>query len=224
MLVAATVVAGGVWLAHQPFLRVNHVRVQGLHHESVTAVLAVSGLASHPPMIDVNAAVINRRLTRFVWIRDVSVTRHWPDTVVVQVHERVAIAVAFDAAHQLQYVDSSGRDLGPAPLHANLPTLRYSGTGGLVWPFRRAGLAAAYVASRLPPAFSRQVSVVSEGSAGSVTLQMTTPVRFVLGPATNLHAKFVAIASVIAHSRLSPGDIVDVSVPGALSVTGAPPS
>ncbi len=224
MLVLAILGAAGVWVVHQPFLRVNHVRVAGLRHEGLAAVLAASGLEAHPPMIDVNAAEVDRRLARFAWIRDVRLTRRWPDTVIVQVQERVAVAVAFDDAHQLRYVDASGRDLGPAPLRANLPTLRYTGAGGAAWPFGRGGRAAAYVASRLPPAFTRQVSVISEGASGAVTLQMTTPVRFVLGPATNLEAKFVAIASVIAHSRLSPGDIVDVSVPGALAVTGAPPS
>ncbi len=224
VLALATLGAAGVWLVHQPFLRVNHVRVGGLRHESLAAVLAASGLESHPPMIDVSAGEIDRRLAGFAWIRDVRLTRRWPDTVIVQVQEREAVAVAFDAAHRLQYVDANGRDLGPAPLHANLPTLRYTGPSGPSWPFRGSGRAAAYVASRLPPAFTRQVSVISEGPAGTVTLQLTTPVRFVLGPATNLEAKFVAIASVIAHSRLSSGDIVDVSVPGALSVTGAPPS
>jgi hypothetical protein len=53
---------------------------------------------------------------------------------------------------------------------------------------------------------------------------MTTPVSFILGVPTQLHAKFVAVASVIAHETLRPGDVVDVSVPGALAVTGPPPS
>jgi hypothetical protein len=51
---------------------------------------------------------------------------------------------------------------------------------------------------------------------------MTTPVTFMLGPPTDLHAKFVAIGSVIAHSTLVPGDVVDVTVPDELAVT--PPS
>jgi hypothetical protein len=39
-----------------------------------------------------------------------------------------------------------------------------------------------------------------------------------------LHAKFVAIASVIAHTTLSPGDVVDATVPDELAVTGPAPS
>ena len=49
-------------------------------------------------------------------------------------------------------------------------------------------------------------------------------VTFILGPPTQLHAKFVAIASVIAHSTLRPGDVVDATVPGELAITGGAPS
>jgi len=76
----------------------------------------------------------------------------------------------------------------------------------------------------LPPAFASQVSVITEDDHGVVTFKMTTPVTFILGPPTQLHAKFVAIASVIAHSTLRPGDVVDATVPGELAVTGGPPS
>ena len=75
------------------------------------------------------------------------------------------------------------------------------------------------MASQLPPAFSSQVSVITDDAQGSVTLQMTTPLTFILGPATDLHAKFVAVASVIAHSTLQPGDVVDVTVPDEIAVT-----
>jgi hypothetical protein len=53
---------------------------------------------------------------------------------------------------------------------------------------------------------------------------MTSPVSFVLGEPTELHQKFVAIASVIAHSTLVAGDVVDVSVPDELAVSGPSPS
>jgi hypothetical protein len=93
-----------------------------------------------------------------------------------------------------------------------------------LWPYAHAGRSAAYVASQLPPAFAAQVSVITEDDHGVVSFKMTTPVTFILGPPTQLHAKFVAIASVIAHSTLRPGDVVDATVPGELAVTGGSPS
>lgn len=223
-LVLSALTVGGDWALHQSYFRVRHVDVMGLRHESRAAVLAAAGLDAQPPLIDVSAAAIEQRLSRFAWIDAVQVAKQWPSTLVLKVRERVPVAVAFNAAHVLQFVDASGHDLGPAPLHENLPSLAYGKGANASWPFARAGRGAAYVASRLPPAFASQVSVVSVSAAGSVSLKMTTPVTFVLGPPTQLRAKFVSIASVIAHARLAPGDVVDVTVPGSLAVTGGAPS
>ena len=223
LLVIASLGAGARWLLEQPLFRVQHVKVEGLRHESLAQVLSVSGLGAHPSMLSVNVQQVRHRLERFAWIDTVKLEKHWPNTVVVVVRESKPVAVAFAQGHQLQYVDARGRDLGVAPIAINLPTLSYS-FSTKTWPYTSAGRASAYVASQLPPAFSSQVSVITENQRGDVTLKMTTPVTFVLGPAINLHAKFVAIASVIAHSTLGPGDVVDVTVPEELAVSGPAPS
>ena len=54
-----------------------------------------------------------------------------------------------------------------------------------------------------------------------MTLHLATPVSFVLGPASDLGAKYEDVASVIAHTTLHVGDVVDVSVPQAMTVTGS---
>ena len=210
---------GAQWTLHQSYFRVQHVTFVGLRHEGVVAVLRASGLAAHPSMIGLSAARVEKNLSVYPWINSVTITQHWPNSVVVQVTESVAVAVAFTATHHLAFVDAEGRALGPAPLNANFPTLEYLHPRGSTWPYAVAGRGAAYVASQLPRAFSPQVSVITDDAQGVVTLQMTTPLSFILGPPTNLHAKFVAIASVIAHSTLVPGDVVDVSVPDELAVT-----
>lgn len=215
---------GGRWLLRQPYFRVQHVTFIGLRHETTAAVLNASGLLEHPSMVGLTDAKIERRLSSFPWIHSVSIEKHWPSTVVITVHENTAVAVAFGPHHRLDFVDAYGQSLGPAPLAENMPTLQYLHPTSSSWPFAGAGRAAAYVASKLPPAFSSQVSVITANAQGSVTLKMTTPVTFVLGPATNLHAKFIAIASVIAHSTLQPGDVVDVTVPDELAVTPPPNS
>lgn len=221
--IAAVVVAfASQWVLHRSYFRVQNVTVLGVRHEPQGKVLVATGLESHPAMIDVSAQSIEQRLTAFTWISSVSVAKHWPSTVVVTVHEGRAIAVAFNHQHVLQYVDAVGRDLGTAPLHVNLPTLLYADATKVTWPFLNVGRSAAIVASQLPRAFGPQVSTIAEDSRGSVTLKMTTPVSFVLGPPTDLEAKFVAVASVIAHSAIQPGSVVNVTVPGELAVV--PPS
>lgn len=223
LLVVGLVVTGLTfatqWTLRQSFFRVQHATFVGFHHESAAALLAASGLMNHPSMINLSDATIERNLASFTWIDSVKVTKHWPNSVVVTVHEGVAVAVAFTIKHVLEFVDETGRALGVAPLTTNLPTLHYLHPTTSAWPFTTAGRGAADVAGQLPRAFSPQVSMITDDAHGIVTLKMTTPLTFILGPATNLHAKFVAIASVIAHSTLVPGDVVDVTVPDELAVT-----
>lgn len=223
-LAVTVVVLGGQWVLRQPIFRVQHVTLLGVRHEPMAAVLAASGLERHPTMAGVSSGAIERNLSLFAWINGVTVSKHWPNSIVVTVHETAPVAVAFNSRHQLQYVNGSGRDLGPAPLNVNFPTLVYLHPKSAAWPYARAGSGAVLVASELPKAFSAQVSQIIVGASGVVTLKMTTPVTFVLGPPTELRSKFVAIASVIAHSTLKPGDVVDVSVPDELAVTGPAPS
>lgn len=215
---------GGAWMLRQPYFRVQHVTVLGARHESVAQVLQVSGLDSHPSMFALSSRAIEQRLQVLPWVQRATLSEHWPNSVTVTVEEASPVAVAFNAKHQLQYVNTQGRDLGPAPLHANYPTLVYEHPLSATWPFSRAGSGAALVAAELPRAFSSQVSQIVVNAKGVVTLKMTTPVTFILGLPVELKDKFVAIASVIAHSTLGPGDVVDVSVPGELAVTGPPPS
>ena len=220
LLVVASFGVGLNWLVHSSIFRVRHVVVIGLHHESRGAVLAASGLTAQPPLLDVATTQVARRLAVFPWIGTVTVTKRWPSTVEIVVHERTPVAVAFDANHTLQYVDATGHDLGPAPLSANLPTLEYVHPQQRSWPFEHAGFNAALVASRLPPAFAAQVAVITVDANGSVSLKLTTPVTFILGRPTDLTDKFYSVAAVIAHARLQPGDVVDVRVPGENAVSG----
>ncbi|HEY1824706.1 MAG TPA: FtsQ-type POTRA domain-containing protein [Acidimicrobiales bacterium] len=215
-------VVGAQWALHRPYFRVENVTVVGNRHESVAAVLGRSGLSAHPSMVNLNESLIARRLKTLPWVRSVSIVKKWPDSLTLTIHESVAVAVAFASGHHLEYVDARGRALAVAPLHENLPTLDYLGAASGTWPYARAARAAAYVASELPVAFASQVSTITDDAQGSLVLKMTTPVTFILGPPTHLHAKFVAIASIIAHSTLAPGDSVDVTVPDEVAVT--PPS
>jgi len=223
-LTVTTLLLGGNWILHRSIFNVKTVHLYGVVHEDPKKVLKASGLQSHPSLISVSGHSIEHNLSSFRWISGVSVTKQWPSTVNVTIHETRPVAVAFNGAHVLEYVAANGADLGPAPMNANYPTLVYLNPLTTTWPFRKAGYSAVYVADRLPKSFAWQISKINVGANGSVTLEMESPVSFVLGPATKLKEKFVAIASVIAHTTLKAGDVVNVEAPTVLSVTGPPPS
>jgi hypothetical protein len=222
VVVGAALFVGGRWLLHQSFLSVQHVRLSGEVHESAQQILSATKLTAHPAMIDLTQAALVRDLSVYPWIGSVSLIKRWPDSIDLAIHEVSAVAVAYDAHHVLRFVSATGRDLTPAPLTTNMPTLvtTPASLAATTWPYAGVESAAAVVASQLPTAFSAQVDQIIVDAHGNVTLQLTTPLRFFLGPATNLNAKFVAIASAIAHGTFRAGDLVDVTTPSELSVTG----
>ena len=223
-LVITVLALGAQWALHSSYLRVQHVTVTGEVHESAQQILAATRLDDHPTMFSVSSHGLASDLGAFAWIKGVSVHKHWPNSLTLHVRELQPVAVAYNAQGDLRYVSAGGRDLGAAPLSANYPTLVYEKPSNTSWPYLHAGQSAALVASKLPVAFSAQVRTITVDAAGEVTLQMTTPLTFVLGEPTELQQKFVAIASVIAHSTVRPGDVIDVSVPDELAVTGPAPS
>ena len=223
-LIVTTLLLGGNWILHQSIFDVKTVHLYGVSHEDPKKVLTASGLESHPSLISVSSHSLESNLKSFRWISAVTITKQWPSTVNVTIHETRPVAVAFNANHVLEYVAANGADLGPAPIRANFPTLVYVKPQNAKWPFMKSGIAAVSVARQLPKSFGYQVSKITVGARGNVSLVMVSPVTFVLGPTTKLHEKFVAIASVIAHTTLKPGDVVNVESPSELSVSGPSPS
>jgi cell division protein FtsQ len=228
-VVAAVVVlgaaAGGADAAlHSRLFSATHVSVVGARHESVAAVERAAGLNGSPPMLDVDPATIASKLeAAFPWVQRAQVTMSWPHSVTISITERRAVAEIRTKLGYLELVDVTGRRLGPARPGQSLPLLEA--------PSARAAVEAApvlpaiaepglVVASTLPAAFRWQVAVIDVDAEGWVTLDLSSPVSFVLGPAAQLHAKYEDVASVIASTTLHAGDVIDVSVPQAMTVTG----
>jgi len=64
------------------------------------------------------------------------------------------------------------------------------------------------------------VTVEPAASGAWVQLAMTTPILVDIGNATQLSAKYEDVSAILAHATLHNGDIIDVSVPKAPTVTG----
>ena len=78
------------------------------------------------------------------------------------------------------------------------------------------------VATTLPPSFAAQVTGVTVEPGGWVQLAMTTPIVVNIGSGTQLEAKYEDVSSILAGATLQSGDVIDVSVPRAPTVTPRP--
>ena len=91
------------------------------------------------------------------------------------------------------------------------------GAAGTTLPAKDA--AGLKVATTLPPSFAAQVTAVTVEPGGWVQLSMTTPIAVNIGSATQLTAKYEDVSAVLAGATLHAGDVIDVSVPDAVTVT-----
>jgi cell division septal protein FtsQ len=217
----AALVVGGWLLLHSPLFSARSVSVTGNVHETAAQVVAQAGLSGRPPLLDVNAGAAAARLEELPWVRSASVHVAWPDGVHIAVTEETPRFTASTTAGQWESLSSDGRVLGesatrpPGLLLLTVP--EPPGQPGTVLSAKDApGLR---VASTLPPSFVAQVTAVTVEPAGWVQLALTTPVVVDIGSTTQLTAKYEDVSSILAGATLHNGDVIDVSVPDAPTVT-----
>lgn len=220
--IAATLIFGVRWVLHTSYFRVQRVEIVGLTHESRASALAITGLTAHPAMIDLNDGAIASEIEQLSWVQSATVQQRWPHTVVITVTPRTPVGVAYGANGALWLVSAQGTQLSVVTKDTAYPLLEAVGSKPQWrWPYATWAAPAAAVAAQLPAAFSSQVSVVSVNRSDVVDLELTTPITLTLGPPTQLHAKFVAAAAVLARADLlHAGDRVDLTVPSSPVVSG----
>ena len=220
---AGTALLVAVWfLLHTPLFGARSVTVTGNVHESATQVIDQAGLAGAPPLLDVDAGAVAARLDRLPWVRSASVGVSWPDGVRIRITEEVPRFAVSEPGGHWATLSADGRVLAVTVAREDglllLSVPKPPGVPGSVLPARDdAGLV---VASTLPASFAAQVTGVTVEPAGWVQLSLTTPIAVDVGTATQLPAKYEDISSILAGATLHNGDVIDVSVPDAPTVTG----
>jgi cell division septal protein FtsQ len=217
----AVLLVGGWFLLHTPLFSARSVTVTGNLHESAPQVVAQAGLATHPALLDVNPGAAAARLEELPWVRSATVHVSWPDGVHIAVTEETARFTASTSDGKWESLSNDGRALGesatrpPGLLLLTVP--QPPGEPGSVLSTKDApGLR---VAASLPASFVGQVTAVTVEPAGWVQLVLTTPIVVDIGTAAELTAKYEDVSSILAGASLHNGDVIDVSVPDAPTVT-----
>jgi cell division septal protein FtsQ len=211
----------GAWfLLHTPLFSARSVTVTGMVHETAAQVVAQAGLATHPPLLDVNAGAAAARIEQMPWVRAASVHVSWPDGVHIAVTEETPRFVVGAPGGQWDSLSDDGRVLAgsatrpPGLLLLTVP--QAPGSPGTVLSSKDA--AGLRVATTLPTSFAAQVTGVTVEPAGWVQLAMTSPIVVDLGSVAQLSAKYEDVSSILAGATLHEGDVIDVSVPDAPTV------
>ena len=106
------VLAGvGIWLVwFSGALAIRDVRVVGVSGPAATEVLQVAEVRVGIPMARLDATSVMARITSLAWVGESEVRRGWPNTVVLAVTPRTAVALQADSGRA---IDASGNVFDP---------------------------------------------------------------------------------------------------------------
>jgi cell division protein FtsQ len=211
-LAAAGLIGILAWvLLGSRLLVVRSVGVTGTHLVPVAQVLAAADVPMGLPLMRVNTGSVAGRVDRIPQVQSATVSRAWPDRLVITVVERKP-ALAIPAGSGYDLVDQTGVILRyvtsrPVGLPRFVPVGALPGNPGL--------RAAASVMRSLPSTLARRVTSVTVPTMDSVTLHLTRGVSVDWG-STGLTAQKARVLAILmrTHARY-----YDVSAPGT-AVTG----
>jgi len=221
VLAAAGLSAGALAVLHSSLFGARTVVIEGAVHTSRSQILEVSGLDREPPLVDVNAARMERRLDRLPWVGEALVNVDWPATVAVEVVERVPVATSRLATGGYGLYDASGRVLADqASRPEGLPLVVLPGAaskpgGSLGAPARQLLDAAA----QLPVSLLSRVREIASSADDGVVLHLNGNLTAVIGDDQALAEKFVSLATVLSRVNLTGVGAIDLRVATAPVLT-----
>jgi cell division protein FtsQ len=208
--VVLVLVAGIGWgTLASPWARVQRITVTGTERIQVQQVRAVAESLVGSPLLLVDTGALSRAVRQLPLVRDVSVRRVWPSTLVVRVQERQAVAVV-PVHGGLALVDRDGVALAQvAKAPPGVPLVQVNldsdGTAGL--------RAALEVLDGLPPELRAEVRSIGARGADSVWSDLKDGARVLWGSAGELPTKVQALRALRALPRRDrPAGKVDYDV------------
>lgn len=216
LLVIVPIVAALGWLAwFSPWLAVSQVQVTVSAAPEVAGPLtpeevqAVTEVQMGTPLLRVDTGAIQERIAALPAVESVTVSRSWPDTIVVDVVRRTPVAlVASGSAYDV--VDASGAVIRSIPsVEEGLPVVTATGDG--------VGAAVA-VARELPEEIRSKVVSIEASTRNNVTLILRNRSEVMWGSADEGAFK----AEVLLTLFQVDAKYYDVSAPGVPATSDTP--
>lgn len=214
LIVALPLLGGGwLWLRHSSLVAVEHVRISGVHGPQAGAIeAALLEAAKRSSTLDVDSAGLRAAVSRFPAVSAVRATPRFPHSLRIEVTELPAVA-ALVVGGTRTAVAANGTVLGPGLLGSSLPDVADDvapGTGSkLSNPLVLQALA---VLGAAPGRIGSLASRAWFGARG-LTVAMRDGLLVYFGDASRPHAKWLALAAVLADSSSAGASYVDVRLP-----------
>lgn len=232
VVVSVTAVA----VSRSPLMGVRRVVLHGAPSSLLPQVSSAGQLERGRPLAEIGVVSAASRIEKLPWVASATVHRSWPQTVVVDVVPRAPVAAVAEPGRLYATVDRTGRVLStPVPARPALPLLTGQLSPGAAGTWLDpSGRAAASVAAALPPQLASQVTYIyarqvlsppsgaasgASGSVPEVVLRLNGGTLVEMGAATSVHAKVVALGTLLRDVPLARVKTIDLKVPEAPTLT-----
>jgi cell division protein FtsQ len=218
---AAILIGGGFELLRSSSLSaVRQVQVAGVEGPEATAIdSALTEAARRMSTLAVSDAALVAAVQRFKIVRAVRAEASFPHHLRIVVSEQPPVAVLTSGSERTA-VAADGAVLGAALASGSLPTLAAPAGDILAADVTQPSLLAALtVLGAAPEPLRGRVASVSEGAQG-LTVTMRNGLLVYFGDATLAHAKWLALARVLADASSHGASYIDVLAPSRPAAGG----
>lgn len=217
--IALALLAGGwLWLRDSPLVSVERVRISGVHGPEAGAIeAALARAARHMSTLDVRSGALRSAVAPYRVVREVSATPSFPHGLHIRVVEQLPVA-ALTVAGGRTAVAADGVVLGPALLSGSLPALNGGSSRSTIAQLTGQRvldgslLASLTVLGAAPAQLQRVIARAFNGPKGATVL-MRDGLLVYFGDAARPHAKWFALARVLADPSSAGASYVDVRLP-----------
>jgi len=197
--------SAGFAFLRSPYFHVEHIHVRGLKSLSTEEVVVACGLAENENIFDVDLRRLASRVKAIPRVDKVLVSRRLPSTIVIQVQERVPVAVLPYAGYFVE-VDGAGLAIGLEESYRakELPLLT-----GLALRSVKVGCpvdapeisSALAIATALPESILQHVSEINFNPSQGFSLHMQSGTQAILGGGTvaELKSRVMVLEAVLAR-------------------------
>ncbi len=192
----------GVWFSS--WLDVEQIDVSGAQNIDADDIRDRAAIDEGEPLARVDLERAESRVRSLAVVKNADVSRQWPDTILIDIEERVAIAVV-EIAGKLRGMDADGvvfRDYNRAP--PGLPRVQ-TAIGTSADALREAAL----VISALPESLTLIVDYLQVETVDEISLFLKDGRQVVWGSSDDSETK----ARVLEDLLRTRADVYDVSVP-----------
>lgn len=205
----------GSWLLLRdaPLFAVQSVAISGVEGAQAPAIrTSLEDAARAMTSTDLRPAALRAAVSAFAVVKNLHVHAEFPNGVSIQVVEELPV-MALVAAGQAVAVGSGGRILGGAGAMPGLPSVAVAQLPVGPQISDPLSIEAVELLDIAPPALRPQVAAVTWTAHGLTAVLRGGPALY-FGDTTRLHAKWAAVASLLADSQAARSALyVDVHAP-----------